>query len=274
MSVKVSSWAWHEASDSISGNDLVVLLALADIANDEGLCVFVKSKDEATQGALAKKSRVSRRTFQRCIEHLVELGVVEVVRGSQHVPNTYRVLIQGGQSDASTSFQGGQVDAPDDSRGVKSSTQMRQIERSDASTVARHRDVLRKDVKRVPTLIPDPFVVTDEMRAWAETEATFVNLERETAAFVDYFRGEGKKYKDWVATWRNWMRRSQSSAERFRRDEPAAVVELENYTQLRLQREEAEAKARWFAEHGITEAEYEANRDNPAWLAALESGRG
>lgn len=64
------------------------------------------------------------------------------------------------------------------------------------------------------TKIPDPFMLTAEMRAWGAESAPKVNLKTETESFVDYWRGEAKTKADWPATWRNWIRRAQQSAEK------------------------------------------------------------
>lgn len=59
------------------------------------------------------------------------------------------------------------------------------------------------------TKIPDPFLLTADMREWAATKAPDVSAREETENFVDYWRGAGKPKADWVATWRTWMRRAQ-----------------------------------------------------------------
>lgn len=64
------------------------------------------------------------------------------------------------------------------------------------------------------TKIPDPFMLTAEMRSWAAESAPAVNVKSETESFVDYWRGEAKTKADWPATWRNWIRRAQQSAEK------------------------------------------------------------
>ena len=58
------------------------------------------------------------------------------------------------------------------------------------------------------SLIPEDFKVTEEMKSWF-FEQGFMNIEIKTATdeFVDYWLGVGKKKKDWVATWRNGMRK-------------------------------------------------------------------
>lgn len=60
--------------------------------------------------------------------------------------------------------------------------------------------------------IPDPFMLTAEMRQWAAEGAPAVDVKSETENFVDYWRGEAKTKADWPATWRNWMRRAQKDS--------------------------------------------------------------
>lgn len=62
-------------------------------------------------------------------------------------------------------------------------------------------------------VIPADFTLTLDRRKWAKENTPAVPAERETAGFVDYWRGEQGKKKDWEATWRNWMRRKQTEAE-------------------------------------------------------------
>lgn len=74
------------------------------------------------------------------------------------------------------------------------------------------------------TRIPDDFAVTAEMIEWAREHTPLVG-RAETDAFVDYWKStpgaKGKKL-DWPATWRNWMRRAQETAEQHqRRQKPA-----------------------------------------------------
>ena len=64
------------------------------------------------------------------------------------------------------------------------------------------------------TRIPEDFEVTDDMRQWAQTNG-FGNwdLKAVTEEFFDYWVGvpgaKGVK-TDWVATWRNWLRRNNT----------------------------------------------------------------
>ena len=63
------------------------------------------------------------------------------------------------------------------------------------------------------TRMPDPFLVSAEMVAWAREKCPHVDGKRETERFEDHWRGkvgkDGRKL-DWVATWRNWMRTAEN----------------------------------------------------------------
>ena len=66
----------------------------------------------------------------------------------------------------------------------------------------------REKTKR-NTRIPDPFMLTSEMRTWAAEKGLSIDLREETENFVDYWRGSGKTKADWVSTWQVWMRKAQ-----------------------------------------------------------------
>ena len=71
--------------------------------------------------------------------------------------------------------------------------------------------------------LPEGFAVTEEMAAWAREKApTCGTADHE--AFCDYWRGipgaKGRKL-DWVATWRNWMRREHERRARPTSARPA-----------------------------------------------------
>lgn len=60
------------------------------------------------------------------------------------------------------------------------------------------------------TRVPDPFPVTDEMALWAAENYPGFDWAAESQVFLDYWRarpGKDGMKLDWVATWRNWIRR-------------------------------------------------------------------
>lgn len=75
---------------------------------------------------------------------------------------------------------------------------------------SKERVLEKKDSKRkILTDFPDNFEVTLDMCQWAVEEGVPESrIMFETQQFKDYCLSKGLKYKDWLATWRNWMRRA------------------------------------------------------------------
>jgi hypothetical protein len=88
MSIKVMSLVW-DAFPGAGGSELLVLLALADRANDEGLCWPGITE-------IAAKTRISRSQARRVVHRLIDDGYVRVVgnaNGGWHKEDTRRYLI-------------------------------------------------------------------------------------------------------------------------------------------------------------------------------------
>lgn len=59
------------------------------------------------------------------------------------------------------------------------------------------------------TKAPADFPVSEEMTLWVTGNTSFQgNVAYETEKFLDHFRAKGERKTDWLATWRNWMRRA------------------------------------------------------------------
>lgn len=65
--------------------------------------------------------------------------------------------------------------------------------------------------KRAST-VPLKFKIDDSMRSWAAKEVPLVDLDAKLPEFIDFWRGRGDLKKDWVAAWRNGMRKQQEFA--------------------------------------------------------------
>lgn len=89
LSVKVMAWVF-EFSES-EGNDRLVLLALADRADETGFCWPGVTE-------IARKARVSDRTAQRSLATLQALGelVIEHRTGGRNITNRYRIICEKG----------------------------------------------------------------------------------------------------------------------------------------------------------------------------------
>lgn len=209
MSVRVSTWVWHETT--AAGSDLLVLLALADCANDDGECF-------PGVEVLVDKTRMSRATVFRRLDALEEGGLLERIRRGNRQSNVYRIRVPWAGVTASTKHSG----APDPTSQSETSPTSHPAT-SDVSPV-RHLKSHGRDFQGTViepsgetsqprtrgSRIPESFALDDGMRAWAIAQGWgHLDLEAITAEFVDYWIGvagrQGVKL-NWLATWRNRVR--------------------------------------------------------------------
>lgn len=99
-----------------------------------------------------------------------------------------------------------------------------------------------KERKSTPTRIPEDFALTDEMRDWAKANAPEVDVDLQTANFIDYWQSKAKDNTklDWLATWRAWMRNDQDRKARYKPKTVSRGYDRE--------KENAERRARLLAE--------------------------
>lgn len=86
VSVRVSAWVWDRST--VSGNSLLVLLAIADHANDAGGGAWPSVR------TLAAKVRIDERSVRRILRRLETAGMISVdVSGGPGGANVYTVLM-------------------------------------------------------------------------------------------------------------------------------------------------------------------------------------
>jgi hypothetical protein len=90
MSIRLMAQVWEDTRVD-SQAELLVLLALADHARDDGLCW-------PRMRTIAKKARIEERSAQRIVRRLIEKGLIELVsKGGciegHNTPNRYRVMV-------------------------------------------------------------------------------------------------------------------------------------------------------------------------------------
>lgn len=86
MSVRVSSWVWQHSPVEHRG-DLLVLLALADHAHDDGGSAY------PSVSTLARKARLTRRGAQLALRRLEKVDAIERAGIGPRGVITYRVLM-------------------------------------------------------------------------------------------------------------------------------------------------------------------------------------
>lgn len=170
---------------------------------------------------IAEETGLSENTVRKSIKNLVEIAAIEPgaprydARGGQ-LPTVYRVVF--GQvapppqnlNPPGSESEGGVVQ-PDTPPGVPKSEPNQEPSTKNPDT---------QNEKASPSRarrIPDDWKPSPELAAWclanlvpgarwSDESRRFVIAQ--TDMFMDHFRASGKPYKDWDATWRNWMRRA------------------------------------------------------------------
>ena len=220
MSVRVSSWVWQHSG--AAGNDLLLLLALADVADDNGRCW-------PSVAHLADKTKLSRATVQRRLKALREAGKI-VTRGQRGTSNVYGIVLDMPQdeapnlpqSDAPLPHSAGGLNlipASPSEAGGASPSEAGGASPGEALPVI-DTSVTRHSPRKRATTMPDDFTVTPEMRAWAAEKAPGVDLDWQTEQFRDHHEGKGSQFVDWRKAWQTWIRNAAKWDRGRRQEQP------------------------------------------------------
>lgn len=119
---------------------------------------------------------------------------------------------------------------------------------------------VRTPAKRKPqqsataTALPADWEPTLEALELMRAKCPSVNFEHELEQMRDFYIGKGQRNHDWLRTWQRWIRETHKrNVERGWK--PSATP-----------RRDEDPRAKWIREHGLTEAEYEANKHDSVWL--------
>lgn len=205
MSIRLMSIVWRM---ELGSTDKMVLLALADAANDDGVTWLPMSGKAGKQG-LRQKTSLSERCIQTCLKRLVEAGhLAREERTGRGV--LYQVLL--GQEVTPAPDAPPHVVRPAPDAGTPA---------PDAPKPSLNHQPSQKaspSSKGHGTRLAAEFIVPDDWRAWARAERHWAEADvaTEAAAFVDYWHakpGKDGRKADWAATWRNWVRNSRRAGE-------------------------------------------------------------
>lgn len=198
-----------------TGRAKLVLIGIANHMGDQGSWPSIST--------LAAYANASERSVKRDIQELVELGELVVELQNAPVNNQYK-----------TNLYWITLDEPGVTTQVVRGDNSGKSGVTTGGTLTINRTI--KESNNRATRIPDSFEVTDEMRVWAAREVPDVDLDRETANFIDYWQAKPTNATklDWVRTWRTWMRNVRPSPKRPIRDRQAENAKaLEEF--LRMQ---------------------------------------
>lgn len=242
MSIRAITWAMEQKTGSPTTK--LVLMKLADNANDEGLCW-------PAQSTIARHCEIDRSTVNRHIKRLVELGLIEVEQRTQDgvkLPNVYHLKLKKGCDEmqgvgAEDHIGGGrtrsQVGA-EDHRGGRTRSQgvgaEDHIEPSVRTVIEPLLPIEGDDPSRREkpsprkTAIPDGFPNAAAISAATSkinSARVAVDARREAEKFRDHALAKGARYVDWPAAFRNWIGNAITYAERDgRKAAPASKLDL------------------------------------------------
>ncbi len=202
------------------GGEMLLALALADHAHEDGTHVFPKIK------GLAEKTRQSERSVQYQLRRMEEAGwLIRVSHGNggRSSATEYRIShawLKGAD------FASLKKSATDDEKGASEDgkgcnpAQKRVQPVAPASnrheTINEPSGIVDADASKVRTTratsLPDNFSSNETAERLAAELGLVLTSELE--AFEDYHKANGSTFKDWQAAFRTWLRNSFKFAQR------------------------------------------------------------
>lgn len=233
MSIKVMTAVFDRYPNG--GGEMLLALALADHASDDGTRVFPSVK------MLSDKTRQSERTVQYQLRRMEEMGWLVVVgngNGGRSMAREYRISLDWIKGAEIAPFEKGAID---DTKGATSCikgcnlTQERVQPIAPANnrhgiikepSVNRHSDSAaaapEKTTTKRKTVFPENF--TPDQTAIDMANETGVSIASELPAFTDHHTANGSSFLDWQAAFRTWLRNSVKFAKRDQRGQPSAMT--------------------------------------------------
>lgn len=244
MSVRVMALVWDS---TVPAPERFTLLALADRADEDGVCW-------PSRATLARKCRTSESTIRKHLKTLEAEGVLHIqsrrIEDRHNDSNMYRIdlaklkgLVDNDDHPARktptesrptpTEIRPRVESAPGSNLGPpptesrprggpnkdggvgRISDPIHQLDPSVDPSVIHHG--ARSARQPRATRLPEDFTVTAEMVAWARANVPHVDGRLQTDMFIDHFRaasGANASKQDWVAAWRNWMRKAPATTDR------------------------------------------------------------
>jgi hypothetical protein len=193
MSVRLMAEVWQLP---MVPAEKLVALALADAANDDGLCW-------PSIATIARKSGLSERTVQRTIRGFERSWVKrdEVIgKGCKYVLNPRHYVTPDTTSPVTPATDTGDTMSPKPSRTIRP-------QKTSSSSVSR------------ATRLPDDWLPAPLTGQSAEAVVPWQagRLERELSKFRDHWAassGANARKHDWQAAWRNWVLKADEQGDR------------------------------------------------------------
>lgn len=239
MSIEVMSRVWKDSKRE--GTELLLLLAIADYADDHGVAHPYKAQ-------LAKKCRISERTVQRLLKKIEDEGELEIRRadgrGNRMLLKIKSVKESAKKGDISCTEKGDNLTPFKGKRETSGASKRKTFRapyhipslKKEINTT--HHDSFlpadpeksgadapeeknRECVNSLPSIVTPTLTeftenyLTEKLLSWCESHCPLVGPQRSTAEFLAYHEGEGTEFTDQkhlLKSWRGWMRNAQRIA--------------------------------------------------------------
>lgn len=204
MAIDAVDWAMRQRVTPPASK--LVLIALANRANGPHWECFPSIP------TIAADATVHRASVIRHLDQLEESGFIHRRRTGRATVYRLRPMSHSATSDVA------ECDiTQSDIRGRRKRHQKSQIAMSEVAYCDpnRNRTVIEPEIEpggtqnARKTRAPATLAITTEMRAWADGEGITADLDSETRAMLDHYRGNGEVREDWRAVWNSWMRRAK-----------------------------------------------------------------
>jgi len=178
------------------GAALLLLLAIADIARDDG-------EAYPSVATLALKIRMTERNTQRLIGALVRSGELVVKRGAgRNGTNLYLVMVQAALFDEGEKLSPDKLPGrPPASEGVT----CRALEGDTASSPELKRTV-KDPLEGRKRSLPEGFGISNSVREWARSKGWEKYLQLHFEHFLGHVKANGAKYINWDHALMNCVR--------------------------------------------------------------------
>ena len=183
MTIAAIEWAFTQQIEIPSAK--LVLLALADHANDKGHCW-------PSMERLQDRTGLSRATVYRAIDTLTGIGLVQMVKRGR--ANNYNLAMSQDEIGKSQDEIG------------RSHSEIKMRHGETLTVKKRHNEPSLKRARA--SAVPLDWFPDDELIEWAKERTPHVDTDIETERFINYYASKGELRKDWRASWRNWMLRA------------------------------------------------------------------
>ena len=220
MSITLMTAVWR--IESLSSTQKLVLLSLADNANDQGECY-------PSIPQISRRTCLSDRSVRSTIRSLEAAGFIRSAARSG-TSTVYFLDLSTPEGRSAPECSSARKDVPPTPEGrsapprkdVPPTPERGSPKPSLNRQLNRHLTVIDEGAheprsgppkKKGTRRCPESFEVTDDMKTWARAETPGVDVGFETAAMRDHEFSTARL--DWAATWRNWMRTA------YRRKPPA-----------------------------------------------------